>query len=471
MSHPYEQAFQDFENLIFRWKAVYAWTIHSYVAVKCSNGPRLLFGRIFLEPNNDDIIRTPFKLETEHIIAGQFFNRIAPNTIGELLAKAKVGEIDSPEGVISLAGRDSASALSIYYSPIYHPLISDGPRLPSLLLHGMQKHDVLILAGDPTQLDWEMRAASIPFYSLDELLGHCGLPPLIQIGDSTTLEIVARSPATISSNSKITEGEAIIECRVEKELDLDRLRLGYRILHKDKRVERGSVSGDLIEWRQNNGIKLGSYRATVGEAPLLQALLSYDGESLHQWWATDPKKHLNPRHAIHQVFDQDLEVLRKFLFTPESDKPYVFESAISTLLTLLGFSTSNYGRIPKLQKGPDIIAITPSGHVGIIECTIGILSENDKLAKLVQRTKLIKEKLADAGYGHLQLLPAIVTPLSRDEVNADLANAGKHGIAVVCKENLEEALNLVSFQPNADRMFEDIKSLIPALGQQSLFNQ
>jgi hypothetical protein len=203
----------------------------------------------------------------------------------------------------------------------------------------------------------------------------------------------------------------------------------------------------------------------------LQALLSYDRVSLHQWWIIDPKKHLNPRHAIHQVFDQDLEVLKKMLLKPEPDKPYAFEGAISTLLTLLGFSVSNYGRIPKLQKGPDIIAIAPSGHIGVIECTVGILSENDKLAKLVQRTKLIKEKLTEAGYGQLQLQPAIVTPLSKEEVTADLAIAGEHGIAVVCKENLEGALNLVSLQPNADRMFEEVKSLIPALGQQSLFEQ
>ena len=78
---------------------------------------------------------------------------------------------------------------------------------------------------------------------------------------------------------------------------------------------------------------------------------------------------------------------------PDTDKPYAFESAVSTLLTLLGFSVANYGRIPKLQKGPDIIAVTPSGHVGIIECTIGLINENDKLAKLVQRTTLIKDEV------------------------------------------------------------------------------
>lgn len=107
--------------------------------------------------------------------------------------------------------------------------------------------------------------------------------------------------------------------------------------------------------------------------------------------------------------------------------------------------------------------------MGIIECTIGLINENDKLAKLVQRTTLIKDKLADARYGHLQLQSAIVTPLSREEVAADLAAAGGHGIAVVCKQEIENALNQVGFPPNADRMFQDAKKLVPASEQPTLF--
>jgi hypothetical protein len=208
----------------------------------------------------------------------------------------------------------------------------------------------------------------------------------------------------------------------------------------------------------------------VGKAAVLQAFLSYERISLHHWWVTDPKKHLNPRYAIHQVFDQDLELLRRMLLTPETDKQYAFEGAVSTLLSLLGFSVANYGRIPKLQKGPDIIVLTPLGHVGIIECTVGLLNENDKLAKLVQRTKLIKAKLADAGYGYLQLQSAIMTPLSRDEVAVDLATAGEHGIAVICKEDIEGMLRQVVLPPNADRLFQEAKRLIPS-SEPSLFQQ
>jgi hypothetical protein len=204
---------------------------------------------------------------------------------------------------------------------------------------------------------------------------------------------------------------------------------------------------------------------------VLQAFLSYDNIALHQWWITDPKQHLNPWQVIHQIFDQDLELLKKMLLKPDTDKPFAFESAVSTLLTLVGFSVANYGRIPKLQKGPDIIAFTPVGHVGIVECTIGLINENNKLAKLVQRATLIKEKLLEARYGHLQLQAVIVTPLSREEVAADLPAAGDHGIAVICKQEIENALNQVSFPPDADRMFQDAKKLVPATDQPSSFQK
>jgi hypothetical protein len=470
MSNPYEQAVQDFEALLSMWKGAYVCSVHSYVVVKGQEGGRLLFGRVLLEPTRDGVNETPFHFETEHIIAGRFVRVATPDATAVLIAKVKLGQMNTGEGVAALA-TDTSNPIRAYFAPIYHPLISDGPRLPSLIVHGTAKHNVLVTVGDSRQFDWEVKAADAPFDSLDELLGHCGLPTLMQIGDSTTMEIVARTPAVVGANSAINGSEAVIECRVAKALDSGKLRLGYRMFQKDQQIVRGSVTGDSFEWRDEKDLKIAFHRIAIGEASVLQAFLSYDRISLHQWWVTDPKKHLNPWQTIHQIFDQDLELLRKMLLKPETDKPYAFENAVSTLLTLLGFSVANYGRIPKLQKGPDIIAVTPSGHVGIVECTIGLINENDKLAKLVQRAALIKEKLTDARYGHLQLQSAIVTPLSREEVAADLAAAGGHGIAVVCKQEIENALNRVGFPPNADRIFEDAKNLVPASDQPSLFQK
>lgn len=463
-----QQCFSDFWTLISSWKNAYRCAIFSYVGLKTAEGPRVLFGRILLEPTRTGVDDTTFTFETEHIVAARFTSSTTPTDIETVLTKAKAGEIQSVDAQTNIILQPDGN-LSAFFSPVHHPFISEGPRLPTLRVSGTSRYNLIVSVADQRSLDWELKAAETPFDNLDELLSHCNLPGQMVMGDSTTLEIVAKSPAMISDASLISGGDAIIECRVAAALGNQKLRLGYKVLHHKESIERKSVNGSALEWRQDGDLKIGTYRVPVVSASLLQAFISYAGISHHQWWVTDPHRYLNPRLAIHQIFDEDLELLRRMLLKPDTDKPYAFENAVSTLLNLLGFSVTNYGRIPKLQRGPDIIAISPAGHVGITECTVGLPNENDKLAKLVQRVKLIRDRLKETGHGVSQLQAVIVTPLSRDEVTANLETAGKYEIAVICKEDIEEMLNQVGLPPNADRLFEDAKRLVPNARQRSLF--
>lgn len=468
MNSHQEQCFSDFDALISPWASAYQCAVISYVGVKTAQGRRLLFGRVLLEPTRNLISDTAFTFETEHFVAARFVSDVTPSAVKAIIEKAKSGEIPTMDGTTGLSIQTQGN-LSTYFSPIYHPFISEGPRLPSLQVTGISKHNLIASIADSRVLDWELKAAETPFENLDELLSRCSLPTEVQMGTSTTLEIVAKSPATVAGTSIITGRHVRIECQLAGALDIAKLRLGYKIFQNDF-VDRNSVGGSALNWRQEGEIKIGTYQMEIGSATLLQAFVSYAGVSQHQGWITDPQKRLNPRYAIHQVFDEDMELLKRMLLKPDTDKPYVFENAVSTLLDLLGFSVSNYGRIPKLQRGPDIIAISPAGHVGVVECTVGLLDENDKMAKVVQRAKLIRDKLNGSGYGFLRLQAVIVTPLSREEVTANLETAAKHDIAVVCKEDIEEMLNQTNLPPNADRLFEDAKRLIPNSGQGSLLS-
>ena len=82
---------------------------------------------------------------------------------------------------------------------------------------------------------------------------------------------------------------------------------------------------------------------------------------------------------------------------------------------------------------------------------------------------LIRQKLDHADYGYLQLQAVIVTPLERQAVAANLETAGRHEIAVICKEEIEEMLKQASLPLDADKAFQDLKSLVPNAGQASLF--
>ena len=366
MSIPHEQSLFDFEALISLWVNAYRCAVVSYVGVKTSQGPQLLFGQVLLEPVRSGTAETAFRFETAHVFAARFVSTATPADIKSFLEHASNGEILAVDGTYISIQKDPD--FSTNFSPIHHPFVSEGPRLPCLRISGTSKHRLLASVADSRVLDWELKAAEAPFDNLDELLSQCNLPTQMQVGDLTTLEILAKTPTMIVDTSTITEGNAVIECHLAAGLDAPKLRLGYRVFHKDS-VSRESVNGSKLDWRQEGDLKVGTIRVPVGDASLLQVFVSYSGVSHHQWWVTDPLKTLNPRHAIHQVFDSDLEILRKLLLSPEIDKSQMFEAGVSTLFSLLGFSVCNYGRAPKLQDGPDIIAIAPSGNVGVVECT------------------------------------------------------------------------------------------------------
>lgn len=127
MSNSFEQAFVDFESLLSKWQTAYICSIHSYVAVKRQEGSHLLVGRIFLEPIRDEVNESSVQFETENIVAGRFVKATALDSIAELLENAKAGRMDTDRGPISLL-TDSSGSISASFAPIYHPLISDGPR-------------------------------------------------------------------------------------------------------------------------------------------------------------------------------------------------------------------------------------------------------------------------------------------------------------------------------------------------------
>ena len=117
------------------------------------------------------------------------------------------------------------------------------------------------------------------------------------------------------------------------------------------------------------------------------------------------------------------------------------------------------------MQGPDIIAVTPIGNIEVIECTLGLPDHSSKLAKVAEKTMSIKEKLKIAGFGNLQVQPAVVTPLSRDQVVPNLQDAAKLGIALVCKEDIEELLRRVILPQDPERLFQELKGLVPDMKQ------
>ncbi len=462
-----QKHFENFETLISKWKNTYQWYTCTYLAFKIEGETHLIFCRMILAPYKSNITDS-FEFETEHILAGFAQIKIEKDTISSIIKNASDGKVTLPDHIFFLySDKQNQNRYSSYYSPLHHPALMEGPRQPSIIITGGQKWQLTNKIG--RELDMELKAADVPFHDLEDLLMHCGLSGERQMGDLAALEIIARAPTYISNTSKMSRSQAVVECIAAKELDLKSLKIGYKIFHQDRQSERGCEYGDKLEWQSVDDSKNGILKIETGDAPIIQTFLSYQNILLHEMWTKDETKILNSLLAIHETFDADSEILRKILF--ESTDKYAFEGAVSMLLNLLGFSVSNYGRIPKVQKGPDIIVVTPAGHIGVIECTIGILKEDHKLANLVQRSTVIKEKLDLSGHSYVKIQPILITRLTRNEVAAELKSAGEHNIAVICKEDLEELLNQTGLIPNPEKWLNDSNRFIPNVEGNPLFHE
>jgi|CXWL01.1.fsa_nt_gi hypothetical protein len=467
------QHFLDFTKLLSNWKSSYRYASVASIAIKADDGVILSFGRIILDFAKSEGSQ-PFRLETSDLIARKEDLEISEKSIDQIIADASRGEMSYGSEQFRLKREEEYFSSSFF--PLYHPLINTGPRLPTVVVQGVGRYVLLQRQNfRPFEhFDWALKAADQPFDTLDELLIFMGLPRLLQMSELTTIEIVARSPVSIRETSQVEGNKAVVTCRLAEGLDPSLVKLGYKVATKGL-PNRAFVTGDKLSWKKEGFFQDGTVCIALEDVPVLQAFVSYAGLAVHQWWVTDPNKAFNIRKAAYEPYDNKLEVIRKFLAALGNNKSEDFETGIALLLYLLGFSIAHMGTTKLLSEGPDILASAPSGNILILECTIGLLNEGNKLAKLARRTSLIKEKLMAAGYGHLIIQPVIATALVRNSVQAELEEAGKAGIAVVCKEELDSLLNETTIFPDAEELLKRSAQLIPKLpdktDQPSLFSK
>ncbi len=272
------------------------------------------------------------------------------------------------------------------------------------------------------------------------------------------------SPVWIADDSIIADRKASIKCYAAANIDLLKIKLGYKIFHKDLDVERSSVTGASFDWKKEGDLYICIIEVDVKDATLLQAFLSYGGIALHEWYVQDPSKSFNQNFVMHEVFDNQLKVLREILVDPDGNqKAQSFEIGVGLILSMLGFFVLQYGKVPNLTDGPDIIAATPNGNVLIVEATTGPINTKDKISKLARRTVLINKKLSGSGFGPTVVQPIMVTELAREEVDVDLKVASKHKIAVICREEIEELLRRITLSPNPEEYFKQAVELVPTM--------
>ncbi len=457
---PYEKEYVDrFFSTTKPWFKAYTHISLSYFAVRQNNETLLLQAKLFLNTAPSTI--PLLKVETSSVLAGHFDfaeTDLSLRDFVDYLAEGKA--ISTPHGILAFP-LSEGKTVSIYFDPIHQEGIAKGNRLSLLSISGESKHHFV----NQTQFDWELKAATQPFDSLNELLS------LLMLGGnqngSANVVIVADHVAQIDTKPVINNSKFKPSVFLAKSLDPNKCQIGYRVLLHGKVVNRGSIPGDKLTWLEQENFLLGESWIEIPQGAVLHCVASYDGFAQHQSWIADPIHSQNARRVSIEAFDDRLEILRDYLFEEQKTRKSSrdFEFGVAWLLWMLGFSVSQIGGTERSSDAPDISATTPQGNFMVIECTTGLLKAENKLAKLVDRTEAVKKRLISSGNSHLKLLSIIVTAKTKEEVKADLDQAQKLGIFVVTQETLHDLMQQSIASPDPEAIFVNaLDSVQPKLG-------
>src|SRR5690606_25005488 len=193
-----------------------------------------------------------------------------------------------------------------WFSPAASPALGGHqglPRFPHLRLEGGSSSVAIGNLINHQELEWHLRSEKPPFVDLRDLYQSYGVQS--QAGDATSIEIIARPPVEIASNSVISDRKLRLRLHLAQGADSHLVSIGYKAVGGSAGVLRGTIDNRLIRWTPqiNQRLTVGHVEFDVGDSPTVQTFLAYTGTGIQTWWVLDPQRLLNPRSAIHKAFD------------------------------------------------------------------------------------------------------------------------------------------------------------------------
>ncbi|KAA1175287.1 hypothetical protein FP026_29500 [Rhizobium tropici] len=406
----------------------------------------LIAGRLFVEGMKPDAEYPSF--QSNSVRAGEYALSDLSPSVEHFIEAVGRGEIVTPHGLIKIPESDAGT-----FGTTFEPFHSAGDGLRNRLA-------VLSFVGKPwnqlfdiRQINWELKGNDIPYDSLQELFQGYRLDMML----SSTLEIVLQPAVQVDLDCEIDGKDALVGVVLPAGIPNENVSLGYRIVSSvSKPTQRGTLSSAQLDWKIDGKFQRGRHQFEVEPGSVVQCFARFAGQVQNHGFIADPNNFQNNRRAAYEVFDRRLSTLNEFLFRPVTKgiQARDFEAAVSFLLWMLGFNPVLLGLFPKIQDGPDILVTSPLGDYLVIECTLGLLKANDKLASVVQRSTLVRQALEKCGHSHLRVIPVMVSCLTREELKAEAEDADRNGVFVISREGLEEGIQLSLIAPNPNKIFD-----------------
>lgn len=459
-----QQKLDEFFAMCSDYKGAYVHTNFGFIAVRDPHGLHLAQGHLILPVGKE--VPSRMEVQTPSICGCSVpLSELGVDMRGLLAALLGEG-LDTPVGKLTFGRHtDTTETVSAhleqfpsnFYTSEVHPL-----RLT--LSSGSHR-----FVNRQAEFQSDLRAGTIPYDSLSELSFDLGLLPLRW--DTSAIAVTAHTVVGVDLSRHVLDGVAHLALRAARGVDITHARLGYRIQDRAGRaLVRRSVEADALQWRDDGEyLRIGELPVSVPPGSVVQCFASYRGRWTHQGWVGDPNNSANLRRLAHEVFDTNLDGIRRSIFDVKQLKQNArtLESGIANLLFLYGFAVNPLSS-QFMTEAADLLAFTPQGNIAVVECTIGAVDNDGKLSKLLARTVALSEKLKSAGSAHLKCLPVVVTTLRRETVT-DLELAAQKGIVIVTVEDLQRLLEESLVPQDPERSFDTLwASVHPS--QTSLFS-
>jgi len=454
---PNDRAIRDFQNAIASYADRVSGSL-TYIARLADPEPYIVKARLLL--HGSGMAPEPRLFESSEIIAETFLIERLDQKLDDVIQSALGGRVITPQGDFALPNNMTGSRAAVFL-PLHPEVLAQQTRVGVLQIRGSDQ----LGHWRNDSLDWGLRSASNPYDSLNELSMDFGLGGIVE--HAAIFEAVAPSVVQVDLGKHVLDDKAIIGVLAFRGLDYSKISVGYRVFDKGNVVARGSIPGTEFTWTIEDGRSVGQTEIAVPPAALVNCYARYDCITYHSGWLADPTLVQNPRRSTYERFDPGLEKLRELLSAKEKRFSREFESAVACLLWMLGFNSCHIGGQKNLQDGPDVVGMTPEGHVLVVECTVSGLKTDSKMARLLQRTAAVRDQLAKSSHQHLRILPVMVTALPPAEIEAEASEAKSSGVYVLSADGLDEAIQRTLIPPRADALFVEVEQTL-ASGMEAL---
>jgi hypothetical protein len=316
------------------------------------------------------------------------------------------------------------------------------------------------------EVNWELKANDPPYDSLGELLNEFLLGGYD--GDQSCLEVSIPNIAEVDLSSQVSGSVARPGVMLPPGLDKTPLSLGILVNHQGAVVKRIVLRGDQLTWSQSESSLIPKHQLGIGNVEIptgaaLKCIAVYNGIAQHEAWIGDPGAFPNWKRTAYELADPGCAILRDLLFEekkPRRKEGGDFEEGVASLLWMLGFGVLHL-RSPRMLDNPDLLLTTPHGRLVLVECTVGVIDKDYKLAKLHARARSLRSQLEKAGQGHIDLVPVLVTSLPTASV-VDIDKAARFGIGVLTQEGLKSAFDRSIVPQDPDALVTEQQQLLIA---------